>query len=164
MHLRCNWGRSGLIAISTLLLIACAEQDGDPRQTPRTVLSHTVEETVDSTRSFSGSLRAVDRTDLSFERAGSIKAVHVELGDQVAAGQLLAELDDRPFALELASRRAELRSAIATRDEARLDLERHIQLLGTGAVSQAQADRVQARADSAESQVDALQAAVERAE
>ena len=158
-----GWGRAAVIA-AAMLLVACAEEQGDLRQPPRTVLSHTVQQVADSSRPFSGTLRAVDRTDLSFERAGPIKAIHVELGDQVATGELLAELDDRPFMLDLDSRRAELRSAVATRDEANLDLERHLRLVETGAVSQAQVDRVRARADSAEAQVEALRAAVARAE
>lgn len=157
------WIARIFVAGSALLLVACADENGEPMQPPRTVLSHIIEKAEDSSRPFSGMLRAVDRTDLSFERSGPIKAIYVELGDQVAAGELLAELDDRPFLLDLDSRRAELRSAVATRDEARRDLERHLRLLETGAVSQARVDRVQARADSAESEVDALRAAVERA-
>lgn len=158
-----GWARPALVA-AVLLLAACADEEGELQQPPRTVLSYTVQQVADSSRPFSGTLRAVDRTDLSFERAGPIKAIHFELGDQVEEGELLAELDDRPFMLDLDSRRAELRSAVATRDEARLDLERHLRLVETGAVSQAQVDRVQARADSAEAQVEALRAAVEGAE
>lgn len=150
--------------LSVIALAACSSHEDGPAQSPRTVLVHTVAMAPEAAVRFSGRLRATERSDLSFEVSGPIASIRVDLGDRVTEGEVLAQLDERPFLLDLEARRADLQSAIATRDEARTDFQRHERLLGSGAVSRAQYDRVQARARSAQSRVEALAAAVDRAE
>lgn len=60
-------------------------------------------------RVYPGRIAAARRSDLAFERAGLLMAVHADDGDRVAAGAVLAQLDIAP----LERRRAEL---VARRD------------------------------------------------
>lgn len=161
--LNANAWRASLLILGAAVLAGCSGPNDHEPLAPRTVLVHTVAASSESGTYYSGRLRAADRTDLGFEVSGPVALVNVELGDEVAAGQELAVLDDRPLRLDLDARRADLQSAIATRDEARLDLERHLRLLDTGAVARSEIDRARARAESEEARVESLVAAVGRA-
>lgn len=55
---------------------------------------------------------------------GVIERIEVEAGQQVAAGQLLLQLDQRPFLTRIQARRAQLRKLAAVRAEARREWER----------------------------------------
>lgn len=153
-----------VVLTAVLGLAACSKEPAETPSSPPTVMVAEVRQAPPFAVRFSGRLRASDRSDLSFEVGGRIAAMHAELGARVERGALLAELDERPFRLDLESRRADLRSAEAALREARVDLERHRRLLSTGAVSQARFDRARTRAETETARVDALAAAVEQAE
>lgn len=54
---------------------------------------------VDSLRSFSGVVKEENCISLAFKTAGQISNIYVKEGDRVAAGQLLASLDDADYKL-----------------------------------------------------------------
>ena len=60
---------------------------------------------------FSGLVAAVDSSDLSFEVAGQVASVAVDIGDPVKKGQVLAVLDPEPYQLEVAANKAGLLKA-----------------------------------------------------
>lgn len=60
---------------------------------PVNVATITFVDSIEQVRNYTGTIRARQRSDLGFELAGQIKAVHVDEGDTVEKGQLLAELD-----------------------------------------------------------------------
>lgn len=64
-------------------------------------------------RKLSGYIKAVQRSDLSFQVSGQLLALHVEVGDQVTVEQSLAILDPAPYVLRLQQSQAELASANA---------------------------------------------------
>jgi len=64
-------------------------------------------------RKLSGYIRAVKRSDLSFQVSGQLLALHVEVGDQVTVKQPLAVLDPAPYTFRLQQAQAELASANA---------------------------------------------------
>jgi len=92
---------AALLAVSTLLL---AQQKERLTTTVRRVDMPVVVKTT-------GTLVASRRSALSFRVAGVVKRVLVNVGDRVKAGQVLAELDDADYRLQV--RRAEAQLAAA---------------------------------------------------
>ncbi|RMH18776.1 MAG: efflux RND transporter periplasmic adaptor subunit [Gemmatimonadetes bacterium] len=83
--------------------------------------------------------------------AGTVRAVHVDVGDRVRAGQPLVSLDDHD--LRAAVRAAEARADLARRTFARIDA-----LYADGAASQQELDAVRADLEAAEAALEAARA------
>jgi HlyD family secretion protein len=66
----------------------------------------------------SGSVAAARTVDVPFQQAGTITSVDVEVGDQVQAGQTLAQIDASDLQLQLQQAQANLKSAQAKLDQA----------------------------------------------
>ncbi len=92
---------------------------------------------------------------LSNDAAGVVKAIKFESGAVVKKGQVLLELDSD---LE----RAQLSSAIARRDLARVSVQRSRALVAGNALSRSQLDADEAELKSATADVAALQAQIDR--
>lgn len=69
--------------------------------------------TLEAVREFTGTLEPSAEVVVAAEVAGTVRAVHADLSDQVQPGQLLAELDDREYRQAEAAARAELAVARA---------------------------------------------------
>ncbi|WP_428263306.1 efflux RND transporter periplasmic adaptor subunit [Haliangium sp.] len=117
-----------------------ARADGGPAQPAATV-------TATGERGYVAVITAREATDVAAELAGRVKAVHVTLGDHIDAGQLMAELDDRPVREALTIAQANQRAARAALDQARVEvdeaarrLETERALMARGTTSQAELD------------------------
>ncbi len=127
---------------------------------------------------FSGSLAAATRVGVASRVTGRLDRLHVDLGDTVEPGDLLAELDDEEFRQDLAQARAELLVAEASVNEARASLQaaerrlrRTRELREQRVASEAELEAAetevsaeQARLDLARAQVSQREAAVRAAE
>jgi len=118
-----------------------------------------------------GSLRPKDLVNVGAQVSGQLTRVHVEVGDRVEAGQLLAEIDPRVYESQVQSSEANLERLQARLAEnraqvelARLQLERNKSLLKSKAVSQHALDESAASLKVAEAQVRSLQAEIRAAE
>ncbi len=100
-----------------------------------------------------GSVAAVQGVMLSAEMAGAVKNIAFESGATVRAGELLVELDS-------SVEQAQLRSALASADLARLNLERARDLRGKSMMSQADLDSAEAQAKQANAQIDNIRAVI----
>lgn len=96
-------------------------------------------------RSVPGVVVARYATDIGFQVGGRVDKRLVEVGQVVRKGQTLMQLDDSDYTLALAARMVEAEQATA--DEQRLK-----RLVADGAVSTADYDRQQARAEAARAQ------------
>lgn len=74
-------------------------------------------------RVYAGTSKAARRSELGFKRGGEVAAVTVDLGDTIAAGQLLAKLDTRAITSELRRAKSEEVLAAANRRSARAQTE-----------------------------------------
>lgn len=90
-------------------------------------------------------------------------ALHFQEGQRVRAGQLLAELDPKPFRIALAQAEGQLARDQAQAANARLDLERFTGLLAKDAIARQQVDTQAALVRQLQGTVQADQAAVENA-
>ena len=89
---------------------------------------------------YSGDVHARFESQLGFRIGGKIKARLVDVGAQVIAGQVLAELDPQDVQLQVASARATLASAEADAALAKSERDRYHSLLEKHFVSQTDFD------------------------
>ncbi len=100
-----------------------------------------------------GSLRADQGVIVPSEGQGAVRQIRFESGQKVAAGDLLVELDAD-------AERAQLASAQARADLARLNAERARELFGRNAIAKSEIDAAEAAAKSAIADVAALEAVI----
>jgi multidrug efflux system membrane fusion protein len=126
----------GLLCIS-LALAACKEKT-EIIEVIRPIKTITVkDQATEQIRKFSGIVAAVDSSGLSFQVAGQVESVEVDIGDHVTKGQVLAALDPEPYQLEVDAVQAELVKVRAnvTNTKAEFDRQQRVFEQGAGAKS-----------------------------
>jgi RND family efflux transporter MFP subunit len=83
---------------------------------------------------YPGKVRAAADVNLAFRVSGMIAKVYVDAGDRVQKGQLLAEIDSRDYAVQLAATEAEYMRV-------KSEVDRIVALYGKGAVTPNDRDR-----------------------
>lgn len=94
---------------------------------------------------------------------GQLMSLHFREGQPVTAGQLLAEIDPRPFRVALLQAEGQLAKDQATLANARADLRRYQKLAATGLVARQELDNQQALVSETDGTVKSDQASVENA-
>jgi membrane fusion protein, multidrug efflux system len=105
---------------------------------------------------FVGTLYGNEEVTLSSQVEGQIKVLSVDLGDQVTAGQVLAEIDDDQW-------RARLREAEATLAKARADEARGHQLVDGKVISPQEYESMRMHVEVAQAQRDMLEVTIRHA-
>lgn len=127
----------------------------------------TIEDTVLAT----GAVSAAKLVSVGAQVSGQIKALHVELGDRIKEGDLIAEID--PSTQEndlleaeasLAYAKAQLVAQQATLKQAELDFERQKKMRALDASPQEDFDAAEATLAIAKADIDALNAEIAQAE
>lgn len=108
---------------------------------------------VQAQRLFAADVRARVESRLGFRVAGKLVQRHVELGQAVRAGQLLAQLDARDYRLAVQAAQAQVAAATTQRDLAQADYERFAQLKAQNFISGAELDRRRASLQAAQAQL-----------
>ena len=145
-----------LFLIVVMLLWACSKEAPPPVERIRAIKTITVEERADGQlRKYSGVVEPVDKSSLSFEVAGNVKDVNVDVGDEITKDQVIATLDTQTFKLDVESAQANLRRARAqlVEKEAEYNRYRKVNEESPGAVSQSSVDQTQAAFESARENV-----------
>ena len=141
------------LAIIGVALTACKEKTEIVEQV-RALKTITVSESATGQiRKFSGIVRATDSSNLSFEVNGRVETVHVDVGDPVVKGQLLAVLDKEPYRLGVDSAQAELVTAKAKVVNTKDDYDRQERVYSKGAGSKSKLENAKYNYDAALSQV-----------
>ncbi|MGB5423372.1 MAG: efflux RND transporter periplasmic adaptor subunit [Desulfobacterales bacterium] len=114
-------------------LTACKEKT-EIIEVVRPIKTMTVsDQAAEQIRKFSGLVAAVDSSDLSFQVAGQVEFVKVDIGDHVKKEQVLAVLDPEPYQLEVDAIKAELVKARDQVAESKAQYERHKRIFEQGA-------------------------------
>lgn len=142
-----------------LPLSGCGEKAAPPEAQARMVLAHVVAAgSAAGQAEYSGEVRARHEVGLAFRVGGKVVARAVEVGDRVAAGQLLARLDAGDLALSAAGASANLAAAAAERAYAEAEVKRYRELRAQQFVSAAALDARETALKAAEEKHRALAA------
>jgi len=107
---------------------------------------------------YTGTLEALDKINITPETGGKIARIHVEAGDRVAKGQLLAELETESIRLQVRQAEAGVAVAEAAHADALKNKERMDRLLKESAVSAQQSEKIQLAFDAAAAQLEQARA------
>jgi multidrug efflux system membrane fusion protein len=162
-----RFGGRRFFVIASLVTVAVASiyyaTDGNvshaevPANTAIPVVVRTlVEKKIRIWSDFSGRLQAVDAAEVRPEVSGRIVAVHFEDGQLVRAGDVLFIIDPRPYEAAVAKAEADLASARANADFAKLEFDRAAEMIKSEAIAQRLYDE---RANSSHTTVASVKAA-----
>ncbi|MCI1898034.1 MAG: MdtA/MuxA family multidrug efflux RND transporter periplasmic adaptor subunit [Enterobacter sp.] len=111
-----------------------------------------------------GTITAANTVTVRSRVDGQLLAIHFQEGQQVKAGDLLAEIDPSQFKVALAQAQGQLAKDNATLANARRDLTRYQQLVKTNLVSRQELDTQQSLVSEAQGTLKADEAAVASAQ
>ena len=135
-------GKFGIAFVLAMTLAACdakVQQEQEPVRPARVV--KVVLGTYAAKANYSGEVRARYETALAFRVGGKIAKRLVEVGSQVKAGQVLAQLDTADLRLAESANRAELAAAEADYWLAKRDLARYEDMLEKKFISPTEYER-----------------------
>ena len=112
---------------------------------------------------FTGRLEAVDQVEIRPRVSGYIKRVTFAEGKEVKKGEVLFEIDPRPYEADLARAEAELESARSAASLAKSEVQRAGKLVAMQAISREEFDSRTSAEVQGGAQVRALEAAVQTA-
>ncbi|MCK6437679.1 efflux RND transporter periplasmic adaptor subunit [Rivihabitans pingtungensis] len=140
---------------------------GQPGYVTQTVTVGTLEKVVTAL----GSVQPKDYVDVGTQVSGQLRELHVQIGDTVQKGQLLAEVDPTVYATRVAADKASLRDLQAQRARqasvlqlAEVQKKRTRELLALSAASQDAVDMADAAAAQARATLESLAAQIDKAE
>jgi RND family efflux transporter MFP subunit len=150
----------------TLVLSACTQTAAQqaPPSPPQVTVANVIERDVTEWDEFTGRLQAVDSVEVRPRVSGYVSAVRFSEGAMVRKGDLLFQIDSRPFQTEVDRLRAELARTRATVQRANSELQRAERLRSENAISNEEHDRRAAFAQESTAQVAAVEAALRAAE
>jgi RND family efflux transporter MFP subunit len=123
-----------LVATGATILAGCERQVEEPAPVIRPVRVLVIGDTgAGRELTFSGQIRAGETAEIGFEVAGRIVELPVTEGQQVAEGDLIAQLDPADF-------QSRLDQASANYRQAQVTLERYKEIVERGAVSRQELD------------------------
>lgn len=138
-----------------------------PEPQTRVVTTPVTRGNVEDAVSALGTLEPRDFVDVGVQVSGQIQTLHVELGQQVTEGDLLAEVDATVFEARVDAERAELRRLQASLAEREAQLElarrqfaREEELLAQRATSRGSYESAEAAVKIAEAQIEGLRAQI----
>jgi len=160
-------GRRLAAPLALLALAAgCTQTSAQPAPPapPQVTVASVVERDVTEWDEFTGRLQAVDSVEVRPRVSGLVAAVRFQEGAIVQRGDLLFEIDPRPFQAEVDRLRAELARARATSQRAASELQTAERLRAENAIAKEEHDRRAAFAQESLAQVEAFEAALRAAE
>ena len=110
-----------------------------------------------------GAVTAFNTANIKSRVDGQIMKVNFREGQNVKQGELLIEIDSRPFQVQLEQMQAQLFRDEAQLRDAKLNLERYTSLIPSGSIAQQQVDTQKALADQLEGTVRTDQAQIDNA-
>lgn len=153
---------AGAAAIPALLLAGCNERE--PAATPTTTIVEMQEARAGRTSdivTLTGAIQARVQSDLSFRFAGRLATRHVEVGEHVEAGQLLAKLETSQQEADVASAQAALAAAEAALRQTTGTFRRQKSLIESGFTTRTQYDNANQAMLAAEADLKSQQSALD---
>ncbi|MFL1406497.1 efflux RND transporter periplasmic adaptor subunit [Marinobacter sp. M1N3S26] len=163
-----GFGRAlALALLLTTALAGCRAQSEETAVAPpppEVDVAEVVVRPVTLWESFTGRVEAAETVDLRPRVSGYIQEVAFEEGELVEAGDLLFQIDPRPYEARAQAARADLAQARSGLELASSEARRARTLLESRAISREEHDQRQAALMNARARVDAAEAALDTAE
>lgn len=155
---------AAILAIT--VFVGCSKEASAPQQRPAPEVSVMIvtPRDIPYTPSFVAQTESSRQVDIVARVSGFLDRIAYQEGELVKAGQLLFQLDQKPFQAQLEAARGELQAQQARFKTADANLKRVKPLAEQNALSQADLDRAQGEYDSAKAAVFAASAKVKEAE
>lgn len=160
---RVGRGGAGAVLAAGLALGCSREVVVTEPPPPRVTVARPLTRSVRDYDYFNGWLQAADTVEVRARVSGYLTKIAFEPGETVAAGDLLFEIDPRPFRAEVDRVVAEVAQAEAELARATASLARAERLAPSRTITQEEYDRTVAEKAVAEATVKARQAALEQA-
>jgi multidrug efflux system membrane fusion protein len=168
MSIRSTVGTFVLGSIAAMVLSACgspeAASQAEAPPAPQVSVAPVVNERITEWDEFTGRLQAPETVNLVPRVSGYIEQVHFNEGALVNKGDLLVQIDPKPFAAEVARLKAELQSAQSASALAENEYIRAEKLSTARAISAELLDTRLARKQQTAANVASVRAALQRAE
>lgn len=153
-----------LAAFLTLASGGCRQQSAPPPAKPPEVsVAQPIEREEASYLTFTGRTDAIESVDVKARVSGYLNEVAFTDGQLVSAGDLLFQIDPRPYQATLSQAQAAVEEAKAALTKAEADLERARPLLANRAISAQEFDQIVAARAVAAAALQSANAAVEAA-
>lgn len=147
------------LGLSLLALLAACSKPAPAPEPIRAVRTQKVStESATAQQEYAGEIKARTETRLSFRVGGKLMSRAVNLGDEVKAGQVIAQLDPSDLKLGQDAAAAGLRAAQANWDQVSADLKRYQELHGQGFIGGAELERRQTAVKAAQATLDQARA------
>lgn len=158
--------RRNVIAAATVLfvLVACKDPKKAKSVTVPVSVAHVEQRDIPYEVDATGTIEPMQTVSVSAQVGGVITRIDFKDGDDVKQGQVLFQIDPRPFQAALAQARAGLAKDSAQLTTALQDEQRFAQLVQKDYVTKQQYDQAKANALSGQATVSADQAAIETAQ
>lgn len=162
-----RWGIAGaaVAAVSVLLFFSLSKGGGEPEYRTAKATRGALESTITAL----GKIQPKNYVDVGAQVSGQLRKVHVEVGNRVNAGDLLAEIDPTILQARVDAARAQLRELEANRAQQLAELtlarsrnQRNERLLAADAISRDEAEAARAALDVAKARLRALGAQIDR--
>ena len=160
--------RNSILVLCSVVLItlsACAK-DAPPAAPPppEVIVTDAIQRDVPVSMELVGQARGFQDVEIRARVEGFLEQVAFAEGSLVRKGQLLYIIDRKPLEAAVASAKGQLATAQARLEKAKNDVNRFTPLVAKQAVSQQELDNALAAKDAMAAQVDAQQAALEKAQ
>ncbi len=155
---------AGTALCAALLLAGCgkgADAQGGPPPAPTVSVAPAVQRTVADHEEFSGRLEATEFVELRPRVAGTIEKVAFTDGALVRKGDLLFQIDPRPFEAEVARAQSQIEATRSRQQLAQTEVARAQKLLESQAVSKQEFDQLTSGARTSQADLQAAEAALQ---
>ncbi|MBA3029119.1 MAG: efflux RND transporter periplasmic adaptor subunit [Desulfobacteraceae bacterium] len=154
-----------LVLGTALAITGCSEKEKPkpPRPTVPVKTAQAVQKDVPVQLFANGAVEARQVVNIKSRVEGQVMEIHIREGQEITKGQAMVSIDDRPYQALLEAAAANLSRDRIRWEKAKKDSVRYSELLRKDYVTRAQAEQVQADAESLEAVVRADEAALDNA-
>lgn len=167
--MRMNVSGSGLLKLLVLLAVqlslpSCSKDPKPAPPPPEVLVTEVKQEDVPIYQEFVGGLEASVDASIQARVQGYLTSQNYKEGSAVKKGDVLFQIDRRPFEAALAQAQAALAQAEAAQRQAELTAMRNVELFKTKAISEQERDNAVQTAVAARSQAEAQSALLQQAQ
>ncbi len=155
--------RIGIAALAVFFAASCEKPVPPPAPPPEVYVTDVIQRDVPVYLELVGQTQGFQDVDIRARVEGFLESVDFREGSFVRKGDLLYQIDRKPLEATLAASKADLANAQARLEKAKNDVARYTPLVAKQAVSRQELDNARSAQDAETAQVEAAQAAVEKA-